>query len=55
MAVFTPSPLMGEGWGEGGEVGTSLCFGKGCPSPQRLAPLASLSPQGARGLDPGFA
>ncbi len=31
MAVFTPSPLMGEGGGEGGEVGTSLCFGKGCP------------------------
>ena len=24
---FTPSPLTGEGWGEGEEAGTSLCFG----------------------------
>ena len=32
---FTPSPLMGEGWGEGEEVGASLYSGKGCsPSPQ---------------------
>ena len=26
MAAFSPSPLMGEGWGEGGEAGISLCL-----------------------------
>ncbi|OYY73934.1 MAG: hypothetical protein B7Y40_07330 [Gammaproteobacteria bacterium 28-57-27] len=37
-AVFTPSPLMGEGWGEGGEAGKSLCFSE-CFSP--LSPTLS--------------
>jgi hypothetical protein len=23
---FSPSPLTGESWGEGGDIGISLCF-----------------------------
>ena len=43
MAVFSPSPLMGEGWGEGGEDGISLCV-SGCCLP--LSPTLSREGRG---------
>ena len=47
LRFHAPSPLVGEGWGEGAQT-VSLRYMCGLPS---FSPLPSPLPQGARGLD----
>ena len=45
MAAFSPSPLMGEGWGEGGGAGISLC------SIMRFTPFPQPTPARREGAE----
>jgi len=50
--AFTPSPLTGEGWGEGGDAGRAFAVDTvAAPSPQRLRPPRCALPTRGEGAN----